>query len=232
MKTNYLLLDPNDGARIQIRQRLNEIPSLNLTKEFSNLNDLKNFLQYESADLILIDPSENEDKICKFIQQYNLQKQVIFISKKSTHAVKGFELGILDYLPKPFTLSRFKLTLERQISSTQKTKITNNELQKKIEVKCNLKNETIILSSIQRVEAMGDYVKIVTPKKKFIVLSSMKNFQERLPKEHFFRCHKSYIINLEEVSNYSQTTVFLKNKSIPLSRTKKNAFKELWASRY
>lgn len=229
---NYLLLDPNDGARIQIRQRLNEIPSLNLIKEFSNLNDLKNFLQYESADLILINPSENEDKISKFIQQYNLQKQIIFISKKSTHAVKGFELGILDYLPKPFTLSRFKLTLERQISSTQKTKITNYELQKKIEVKCNLKNEIIILSSIQWVEAMGDYVKIVTPKKKFIVLSSMKNFQERLPKEHFFRCHKSYIINLEEVSNYSQTTAFLKNKSIPLSRTKKKAFKELWASRY
>ena len=113
MKLNYLLLDPNDVARIQVRQRLKEISSLSLTKEFSNFTDLKNFLQYESTDLLLIDPSENEDKIFKFIEQYGIQKQVVFTSKKSTHAVKGFELGILDFLPKPFTLGRFEMTLER-----------------------------------------------------------------------------------------------------------------------
>ena len=232
MKLNYLLLDPNDVARIQARQRLKEITSLELIREFSNFNDLKNYLQYESTDLILIDPSENEDKIFNYIQQYRIQKQVILTSKKSTHAVKGFELGILDFLPKPFSLERFKTSLERFSTSSQNTLSINQELQKKIEVKCNLKIEKIVLVSIHWIEAMGDYVKIVTPKKKFIVLSSMKSIQERLPKLHFFRCHKSYIINLEEVSNYSQTTIFLKNKSIPLSRNKKKEFKATWTNRY
>ena len=74
---------------------------------------------------------------------------------------------------------------------------------------------------------MGDYVKIVTSKKKYIVLSSMKGIQQRIPEKHFFRCHKSYIINLEEVINFSQSTDFLKNKSIPLSRSKKKVLKPL-----
>ena len=232
MKLNYLLLDPNDVARIQVRQRLKEISSLSLTKEFSNFTDLKNFLQYESIDLLLIDPSENENKIFKFIEKHGIQKQVVFTSKKSTHAVKGFELGILDFLQKPFTLGRFKMTLERLENKSLDTKHVNTELKKSIEVKCNLKTEKITLSTIQWIEAMGDYVKIVTSKKKYIVLSSMKGIQKRIPEKHFFRCHKSHIINMEEVSNFSQTTVFLKNKPIPLSRAKKEGFKAAWSNRY
>ena len=232
MKLNYLLLDPNDVARIQVRQRLKEISSLILTKEFSNFTDLKNFLQYESIDLLIIDPSENENKIFKFIEKHGIQKQVVFTSKKSTHAVKGFELGILDFLQKPFTLGRFKMTLERLENKSIGTKPVNPELKKSIEVKCNLKTEKITLSTIQWIEAMGDYVKIVTSEKKYIVLSSMKGIQQRIPEKHFFRCHKSYIVNMEEVSNFSQTTVFLKNKPIPLSRAKKEGFKTAWSSRY
>ena len=232
MKLNYLLLDPNDVARIQVRQRLKEISSLILTKEFSNFTDLKNFLQYESIDLLIIDPSENENKIFKFIEKHGIQKQVVFTSKKSTHAVMGFELGILDFLQKPFTLGRFEMTLERLENKSLDTKHVNTELKKSIEVKCNLKTEKIILSTIQWIEAMGDYVKIVTSEKKYIVLSSMKGIQQRIPEKHFFRCHKSYIVNMEEVSNFSQTTVFLKNKPIPLSRAKKEGFKTDWSSRY
>ena len=145
MKLNYLLLDPNDVARIQVRQRLKEIFSLSLTKEFSNFTDLKNFLQYETTDFLLIDPSENEDKIFKFIEKYGIQKQVVFTSKKSTHAVKGFELGILDFLPKPFTLGRFEMTLERIENKSLGAKPVNPELKKSVEVKCNLKTEKITL---------------------------------------------------------------------------------------
>ena len=86
MKLNYLLLDPNDVARLQVRQRLKEIPELSLLNEFSNFNDLKRFLQHESTDLILMDPSENEDKIFNFIEQNGIQDKVIFTSKKSKHA--------------------------------------------------------------------------------------------------------------------------------------------------
>ena len=49
MKLNYVILDPYDTERIRARQHLNEVDGLNLAGEFSNFNELKNFLQYESA---------------------------------------------------------------------------------------------------------------------------------------------------------------------------------------
>tara|TARA_B100000767_G_scaffold274766_1_gene308846 strand:- start:9650 stop:10345 length:696 start_codon:yes stop_codon:yes gene_type:complete len=231
MKLNYVILDPYDTERIRARQRLNEVDGLNLTGEFSDFNELKNFLQYESADIILVDPSADNEKIFSCIERQKLQKKVIFTSKKAKHAVKGFEIGILDFIPKPISLSRFNISLNRIEKENLPSINTNQNSKQSIEVKHNLKTEKIILSSIKWIEAMGDYVKIVTPQKKYIVLSSMKKIQERIPEKLFFRCHKSYIINIEGVENFSQTMIFLDKKSIPLSRSKKKIFQNLWANR-
>ena len=230
MKLNYVILDPHETERIRTRQRLNEIDKLNLPGEFSNFNELKNFLQYESADIIIVDPSLDNEKIFNCIERQKLQKKVIFTSKKLKHAVKGFEMGILDFIPKPINISRFNITLNRIEKENLPTINTNQKSKQSIEVKHNLKTEKIILSSIQWIEAMGDYVKIVTPKKNYIVLSSMKKIQERIPEKHFFRCHKSYIINIDKVESFSQTMIFLDKSSIPLSRSKKKIFQNLWVN--
>ena len=147
-----------------------------------------------------------------------------------TSLVKGFEMGILDFIPKPINISRFNIALNRIEKENLPTINTNQKSKQSIEVKHNLKTEKIILSSIQWIEAMGDYVKIVTPKKNYIVLSSMKKIQERIPEKHFFRCHKSYIINIDKVESFSQTMIFLDKSSIPLSRSKKKIFQNLWVN--
>ena len=231
MKLNYVILDPYDTERIRARQHLNEVDGLNLVGEFSNFNELKNFLQYERADIILVDPSLDDEKIFSCIERQKLQKKVIFTSKKSKHAVKGFEIGILDFIPKPLNINRLNVTLNRLEKENFPTTNINQKSKQSIEVKHNLKTEKIILSSIQWIEAMGDYVKIVTPKKNYIVLSSMKKMQERIPEKQFFRCHKSYIINMDGVENFSQTMIFFDKTLIPLSRSKKKIFQNLWANR-
>ncbi|MDG2491952.1 MAG: LytTR family DNA-binding domain-containing protein [Flavobacteriaceae bacterium] len=232
MKLNYLLLDPNDSERNQIRQRLKEISKLSLVKECTDLNELEELIKNKFVDLIVIDPNGNEEKTFNFVVQHGLQKKVAFTSKKSRLAVKSFEIGILDFLQKPFTSDRFEITLDRVKNIGNIHKHINQELRKSIEIKCNLKTENIKLSSIQWIEAMGDYIKIVTYKKNFIVLSSMKKIQKNIPSDFFFRCHKSFIINIEEVVNFSQTTIHLNNKDIPLSRSKKKIFNKFWSNRY
>ena len=113
MKLNYLLLDPNDSERNQIRQRLKEISKLSLVKECTDLNELEELIKNKFVDLIVIDPTGNEEKTFNFVVQHGLQKKVAFTSKKSRLAVKSFEIGILDFLQKPFTSDRFEITLDR-----------------------------------------------------------------------------------------------------------------------
>ena len=76
MKLNYVIVDPYESERIRTRQHLNELELLNLVGEFSNYNELKNFLQYENADLILIDPSLDIEKIINCIERQKLQKKI------------------------------------------------------------------------------------------------------------------------------------------------------------
>ena len=95
--------------------------------------------------------------------------------------------------------------------------------------KCSLKSEKVLVNNVKWIESMGDYVKIVTQNKNYVVLSSMKAFISRLPENQFVRIHKSYIINLKKVINHDSNNVFIDGKILPLSRNKKLIFKENFA---
>tara|TARA_A100001015_G_scaffold321692_1_gene454202 strand:- start:14357 stop:14593 length:237 start_codon:yes stop_codon:yes gene_type:complete len=74
---------------------------------------------------------------------------------------------------------------------------------------------------------MGDYVKIITLEKKYLVLSTMKAFMEKLPENQFLRIHKSFIINLNKVVNYTSSTVNIDGDDLPISRNRKKDFREI-----
>jgi DNA-binding LytR/AlgR family response regulator len=49
----------------------------------------------------------------------------------------------------------------------------------------------------------------------------MKAFESELPKEHFLRIHKSYIVNLDKVERFNSKHIEIDGEKIPLSRNKK-----------
>ena len=73
---------------------------------------------------------------------------------------------------------------------------------------------------------MGDYVKVVTKNKNYMVLSTMKSFLSKLPEGQFVRIHKSYIVNLDKVNYFTSKDVNTDGKMLPLSRNQKNIFKD------
>ncbi len=79
---------------------------------------------------------------------------------------------------------------------------------------------------INYVEACGNYVRIVTPNKSFIVLLSMKQMEKVLPCKLFCRVHRSYIVALNSITAFDHELVYLDNKHIPLSDFYKNRLQE------
>ena len=71
------------------------------------------------------------------------------------------------------------------------------------------------------IEALGDYVKMVTEHDSLVVLSTMKAFENLLPEGRFMRIHKSYIVNVEKVERYNSKQIELDNQQLPLSRNRK-----------
>ena len=79
----------------------------------------------------------------------------------------------------------------------------------------------VFLNDIKWIEALGDYIKIVTEKQNIIVLSTMKYYAEILSEKRFLRIHKSFIINLDKIEKFNGKNVEISGKILPLSRNRK-----------
>jgi two-component system, LytTR family, response regulator len=225
MPLNYILVDPNPIKRLHLIQVLKKIKNLNLVDEFSNAVEAQNFLDYNSVDLIFLSAQLPVYSGFDFIEKLKDPTEIVLMTEEADDALRAFDLNLADCISPPFSLERIAQSVSRIEQKIKVNQSILNKVDEFIEIKHNLKTEKIAIDHIQWIEAVGDYVKIITSKKKFIVLSTMKNFLNRLPEEQFLRIHKSYIINLKKVINYSASSVNIENKDFPLSRTQKKHFR-------
>ena len=231
MPSNFIIIDENQQHATTAEQHLSKDIAFIFQGTFDTLEKAKDFIQLHPVDLVVMDPNIKQGSAKKFIQKLPQTTKVILHSGRQKDAVNGFEWGVFDFLPKPFKPDRWAITKYRFNNLRyQKEKGLLRLPDNYIEVRCNLMNERILHNKIQYIEAMGDYIRIVTSHKKFVVLMSMKKIESLLPKESFFRIHKSYIINLTKVTQYKGQEVAMGAIKLPLSRFKKEAFKLQLAS--
>jgi DNA-binding LytR/AlgR family response regulator len=160
------------------------------------------------------------------LDDLTLKPQIIFVSGKTRYAFKAFDYDAVDYLHKPISKERFSNAVYKAVSNF---KMKNNEAFDEndfIFVKSNLKKRKVFLNDLKYIEALGDYVKLITENDSLIVLSTMKTFEGILPENRFLRIHKSYIVNLDKVVRYNSKVIELENQHLPLSRNRKSQLAE------
>ena len=225
MLLNYIIVGPNSLQRLHLSQLLKKIKPLQFKAEFFNPLEAQNFLNYTPVDLIFLSVDLPVYNGFDFITKLKDPMEIILLTDNPKDALKAFELNLSDCISPPYTLSRLENSVAR-ILENLKLKGQNNSLtEHAIEIKHNLKNEKVYTNNIKWVEAMGDYVKIITETKKYLVLSTMKDFLTKLPEKQFVRVHKSFIINLKKVSHYSASTAHIEGVDIPISRNQKKQFR-------
>jgi two-component system response regulator LytT len=93
-------------------------------------------------------------------------------------------------------------------------------------IKIDKKFIKINCADIHYIEAVKNYVRIITCSKNYILLASMHHVEELLPDEEFCRIHRSFIISLEHIASFDANFVYLDDKKIPISRQYKNVIQE------
>lgn len=190
-------------------------------------------IQETNPDLIFLDiqmPKINGFEMLELIEN---PPSVIFVTAFDTFAVKAFEVHALDYLMKPYSRERLAQALEkfRALSYTGPSDLgrityasNESDILERVVVKTGNRIEVIPVQEILYLAAEDDYVAIQTSKGKFLKLRTLKTFQEMLDPKYFVRVHRSYIINLREVTkieNYEKggQCVWLKSGAkIPVSK--------------
>lgn len=225
------VVDDSSLQRLAIVKMIKDHPSLKLVAEYNNAIETKNGLLDIEVDLIFLDIEMPILSGFDLLDDLPNKPQIIFVTGKTKYAFKAFDYDAVDYLHKPISKDRFLNAVSKSINLYKlRTEGTQIEDENYIFVKSNLKNRKVFLSKLKYIEALGDYVKFVTEKDNFVVLATMKSFENQLPSDKFLRIHKSYIVNLDKIERYNSRNIEIDKQQIPLSRHKKTNLIEALAA--
>ena len=153
---------------------------------------------------------------------------VILITAKTDYAVQGFQLQVVDYLVKPITLPR----LLQAVNRAEEWKLSDSKSIQSAESKnyffARINNQLIRIDwdDILFLQAMGDYVVIVTPGKKMPVHSTLKALEKKIPENRFTRVHRSYIVQVSKIVNLEENSIQINEHLIPVSERYKSELME------
>ncbi len=215
-----VIIDDSNMYRTVLKKLIENHPDLVFEGSYRNAIEAKNKGCEKNADLIFLDVEMPFVDGFDLLESFKQRPQVIMISGRPDHALRAFEYDVTDYLLKPVSAKRF----DTAIKKAQRNIGTSNRQQKEehIFVRSNFRKVRVDYRDIKWIEALGDYVKLITEKKNILVLTSMKAFEQKLPENRFLRIHKSYIINLDRVENFNTTAVQVCGKQMPISRKRKS----------
>ncbi len=240
-----ILIDDENGSRESLAKLLEKhCPQVEIiSKANSMITGLTAIQQYE-PDLVFLDiemPNGSGFDLLGKIKEIDFD--VVFITAYDQYAIRAIKFSAVDYLLKPVDPEELVLAVKR-VEDKRGSKNTNNDKYKVL--LSNMKSESklkkvaipdgdglifISLSDIIRCDSDGNYTYfILNNGKKIISARTLGEYEEMFEGEHFFRVHRSHLINLDHVKKYIKGeggyAVLSDNSQVEVSRRKKNEFLE------
>ena len=219
-----LIADDDAGMRLVMRKLVQRAEGYELAGEAADGDELLALYEKESPDVVLMDvemPGKTGIECAKIIQDRNPRTVLVFATAHEQYMRSAFEVYAFDYLVKPFRLERAlnTLSLIRERLTAQSpapepvrphpTAASGRLMLKHREGLSFLDIPSILL--IQREERAS--VLYLSDGSRYVTSDSLSELEQRLPEEMFFRCHKSYIVNLNHIDSiapYGRWTYIVK----------------------
>lgn len=219
-----IYVDDESPALELIRKYCDDLPEIELLACFLNPVEALNYSRLNEVELFILDiemPGLSGTEMLALIPKGKLG---IFITADHTHAAKAYDLDVIDYLVKPVFPERFLKAVQKAIDYR---KLTDPEVEKEfLTFRSDYMLNKVPLNEIQWIEGFGEYLKVITRYKQYLVLQRFSDFIEKNVKLGFVRIHKSYIVQKTHILSHNSQFVVLKDgKQLPVGRTYKDALK-------
>ncbi|OSY89344.1 transcriptional regulator [Tenacibaculum holothuriorum] len=210
------IIDDELLARKILEDYCSKIDNFELVISTGNPLEFINFIQQQELDLIFLDIEMPELNGMEVLRSMINPPKVILTTAYSEYALESYNYGVVDYLLKPIKIERFLKAINRVSASkiVPKESSSNKELQ----IKHDGLPVNIPLESILYIQSFGNYLKIFTDERMYLIQETLINITKVLSK-NFQRTHKSYISNLERVTKATKSHLFINNSQIPISST-------------
>lgn len=228
---NFVLCDDN----LNIVKKLKEMLEILFVKNDIDAkvgfytDKAEDVLEYEkenNVDVLVLDINLNSDisgiDLAKDIRKKNKKVYIIFSTGHLEYSLVAYSVKTFDYLPKPITLERLEVTLNRLLDD-----LSSNTNKKFIK----LNNKTIINEKeINYIKKDGMKLIFCTSSGNYETYSSFSKIESILP-DNFIRCHKSYIANTDTIQNINtnnNTIIFTNDLSCDIGPKYKNNLMEVF----
>jgi len=217
MKINCIIVEDEPIALDRIRSFVEKISLLNLVASFDNAIAALTYLKSNSINLIFLDIEMEELTGIELLENTTIDAQVIITTAYDKYALKGYELNVVDYLLKPFSLNRF-------IQAVDKVKLPSASRSPRefIFIKTAHRLEKVMVDDILRIEGMGEYRKVITSDKQIMTLQTFTEFENLFSPEFICRVHKSHMVSLQKIDSVERNRIRIGENIIPISETYKN----------
>jgi len=234
--SKVIIIDDEPLARSIVKEYLQKHTQLQLMAECGDGFEGVKAIQQHQPDLIFLDIQMPKINGFEMLELLDNTPAVIFTTAFDEYAIKAFEAHAIDYLLKPFDQQRFDKALlkwqEQKTSSTEKntqdlleTASQSPSQSQRIVIKDGSKIKIIPVHEVMYLEAADDYVKIHTKDGYFLKNKTMNHFEQALDKQQFVRSHRSYIVNVQQITRIdpyekdNHVAVLRSGVKVPVSRS-------------
>ena len=236
----YIIVEDEFPAREELKYFIGLFEEFSMEGEFENPIDALKFLEDTKVDVAFLDINMSGIdgiNLGKIIHKLNPNMKIVFITAYREYGAEAFELKAFDYLLKPYSEERIKTTLSNLIKESNKQPTPKEDMSKVNKLVVNEDDKFIFLGfdNIYYIEASDKECLIHTKDKTYTSKLKLSKLEELLPNKKFFKIHRSYLVNLDKISEleawFSGSYVIKLegiSDTLPLSRNNLKAFKELF----
>ncbi len=222
-KVSCIAIDDDFVALKIISSLINQTEFLELKGTYNDAIEGANAITKLKPQVVFLDVQMPDLSGMDILKNMENRPEVILVTSQGKFAVEAFEFDVTDYLLKPIeNYGRFLKAVNKAVSNLKNESSVDVE-DKKLFVKSDSLLVSLDISSINYLEAYGDYVKIHTDEKTHIVYSKFKSVENKLSPKEFVRVHRSFMVRVDKIRNIDQANLQIGEKIIPVSNSYKSA---------
>lgn len=217
-----LVVDDESIAREGIIEYINKLDFLSVAGVCSSALEAAEYLKKHKIDLMFLDIQMPHLSGLEFLESLQNPPLTIFTTAYSEYALDGFRLQVVDYLLKPIAFKRFFQASMKALEIVKLRNQSDDLENSNMFVRQGDSFVRIVWSDILYIESMQNYVKLHFKDRMLTIYQTMISLEEMLPKDAFFRIHKSYLVNILHIDLITGNKLLIDGNELPISRQRKD----------
>jgi two-component system, LytTR family, response regulator len=233
-----IIIDDIEQARITLKKDLEVYArDVEVIAEANGVVDGAKLLKSKQPDILFLDIQMQDGSGFDLLDILkDISFKIIFITASDAHAIKAFRYAAIDYLMKPVDPDELTAALEKyraqKVNESEKYKLLNESLKNhqkphtKLALHTQDKIHIVNIHDIVRCESQVNYTEFYfSGAKKLLVTKTLKEFEDLLGDQGFYRVHQSHLINTKYIKEFVKSDggylIMTDSSNVPVSSRKR-----------